>query len=285
MHSFLIKKKHNQVAQCYPQETRSFPQQIINLLYENYQNLNPNLRKTMVQGLILLRNKDIIPSITVLSLFYTLFRVHDKQLRDLLYTHIISDIKNTNAKHKNNKLNKTLQNFMYTILQSTTDSTNVVAAKKSLDACIELYKKGIWNDSKTVNIISEACFHSVTKIKVAAIQFFLGSNNANQDEDSEDDYDIPDIKRLQHINLVNKTKRSKCLYCCKKSSLYESGSRLIRFCSCGILFDHKDNDWSEGSTKVTIKYIICTASRPIESRVTEKTWCSWSSSDTATNFQ
>ncbi|CAG8634185.1 11438_t:CDS:10, partial [Racocetra persica] len=68
----------------------------------------------------------------------------------------------------------------------TTDSTNVVAAKKSLDACIELYKKGIWNDSKTVNIISEACFHSVTKIK-----------------------DIPDIKRLQHINLVNKTKRSK----------------------------------------------------------------------------
>ncbi|CAG8472071.1 24088_t:CDS:10 [Cetraspora pellucida] len=176
----------SQVAQCYPQETRSFPQQIINLLSENYQNLNPNLRKTMVQGLILLRNKDIIPSITVLSLFYTLFRVHDKQLRDLLYTHIISDIKNTNAKHKNNKLNKTLQNFMYTILQSTTDSTNVIAAKKSLDACIELYKKGIWNDSKTVNIISEACFHSVTKIK-----------------------DIPDIKRLQHINLVNKTKRSK----------------------------------------------------------------------------
>ncbi|RIB06449.1 SDA1-domain-containing protein [Gigaspora rosea] len=187
----------SQVAQCYPQETNKFPQQLITLLSEHYQNLNPNLRKTMVKGLILLRNKEIIP-------------IRDKQLRELLYSHIISDIKNNNAKHKNNKLNKTLQNFMYTILQNTTDNINVVAAKKSLDACVELYKKGIWNDSKTVNIISEACFHSVTKIKVTAIQFFLGSNNENQDEDSEDDdQDIPDIKRLQHINLINKTKRSK----------------------------------------------------------------------------
>ncbi|CAG8548780.1 4568_t:CDS:10 [Scutellospora calospora] len=211
----------SQVAQCYPQETNTFSQQLINLLSEHYQILNPNLRKTMVQSLILLRNKDIIPSITVLSLFYTLFRVRDKQLRDLLYSHIISDIKNNNAKHKNNKLNKTLQNFMYTILQSTTDSTNVIAAKKSLDACIDLYKKGIWNDSKTVNIISEACFHSVTKIKVTAIQFFLESDNENQDEDSEDDYqDIPDIKRLQHINLVNKTKKSKLRKLEKAISIY-----------------------------------------------------------------
>ncbi|CAG8763919.1 34124_t:CDS:10 [Gigaspora margarita] len=190
----------SQVAQCYPQETNKFPQQLITLLSEHYQNLNPNLRKTMVQGLILLRNKEIIPSITLLSLFYTLFRVRDKQLRELLYSHIISDIKNTNAKHKNNKLNKTLQNFMYTILQNTTDNINVIAAKKSLDACVELYKKGIWNDSKTVNIISEACFHSVTKIKVTAIQFFLGSSNENQEEDSEDD----DVKFLIYIGFSEK---------------------------------------------------------------------------------
>lgn len=99
-----------------------------------------------------------------MSLFFTLFRTRDKQLRELLYTYIVTDIKNQNAKHKNNKLNKTLQSFMYTILQGQQQqqqqqqnnikiggrrtnseiSENSIAAKKSLDVCIELYKKGIW---------------------------------------------------------------------------------------------------------------------------------------------
>jgi protein SDA1 len=98
-----------------------------------------------------------------LSLFFTLFRTRDKQLRELLYSYIVTDIKNQNAKHKNNKLNKTLQSFMYTILQGQQQqqqqqnnvkigggrtnsemSENSIAAKKSLDVCIELYKKGIW---------------------------------------------------------------------------------------------------------------------------------------------
>ncbi|CAG8556062.1 6710_t:CDS:10 [Gigaspora rosea] len=131
----------SQVAQCYPQETNKFPQQLITLLSEHYQNLNPNLRKTMVKGLILLRNKEIIP-------------IRDKQLRELLYSHIISDIKNNNAKHKNNKLNKTLQNFMYTILQNTTDNINVVAAKKSLDAERQKNKRENFNFS-TLHLLND----------------------------------------------------------------------------------------------------------------------------------
>lgn len=101
-----------------------------------------------------------------MSLFFTLFRTRDKQLRELLYSYIVTDIKNQNAKHKNNKLNKTLQSFMYTILQGQQQqqqqqqqqnnvkigggrinsemSENSIAAKKSLDVCIELYRKGIW---------------------------------------------------------------------------------------------------------------------------------------------
>ncbi|CAI2165612.1 1718_t:CDS:10 [Funneliformis geosporum] len=217
----------SQVAQCYSQETSSFPNQLINLLSECYQILNPNVRRTMVQALVLLRNKDIIPSITLLSLFFTLFRARDKQLRELLYSYIVTDIKNQNSKHKNNKLNKTLQSFMYTILQGRQqqqqEQNNVkiggeridskmgedsISAKKSLDVCIELYRKGIWNDAKTVNVIAEACFHQISKIKVTAIKFFLGSNQ-DQDDSSEDEKEIPNIKRLQHINQINKAKKSK----------------------------------------------------------------------------
>ena len=65
---------------------------------------------------------------------------------------------------------------MYTMLRDT----NVIAAKKSLDVMVELYRKNIWNDAKTVNVLTTACFSSVTKViltstrltqKITAIMF------------------------------------------------------------------------------------------------------------------
>ena len=38
---------------------------------------------------------------------------------------------------------------------------------------IELYKRQIWNDEKTVNVIAEACMNSNPKIVVSACKFFL----------------------------------------------------------------------------------------------------------------
>lgn len=80
-------------------------------------------------------------------MFFTLFKCKDKALRELLYNHIVNDIKNANAKAKNNKLNKTLQSFMFTILESAktgSSDENAVAAKKSVDICVDLYGKNIW---------------------------------------------------------------------------------------------------------------------------------------------
>lgn len=38
---------------------------------------------------------------------------------------------------------------------------------------IELYKRKIWNDDKTVNVIAEAALNPNPKICVAACKFFL----------------------------------------------------------------------------------------------------------------
>ncbi|KAF9970165.1 Protein SDA1 [Actinomortierella ambigua] len=200
------------VSPCYPEETKDFPDKIIALLSKHYQILNPELRRTMVQALVLLRNRELVSSTSLLSLFFTLFRCRDKQLRDTLYNHIVNDIKASNQKAKNNKMNKTLQGFMYTMLTSAegaagTGSENAIAAKRSLDICIELYRKNIWNDAKTVNVIAHACFSPVTKIMVTAIQFFLGHNE--DAEDSDDEEELPDIKALQHKQLVSKKTKAK----------------------------------------------------------------------------
>ncbi|KAF9948660.1 Protein SDA1 [Modicella reniformis] len=201
-----------QVSPCYPEETKEFPDQVIALLSKHYQILNAELRRTMVQALVLLRNREMISSTSLLSLFFILFRCRDKVLRDILYNHIVNDIKVSNQKAKNNKMNKTLQGFMYTMLTSAegaagTGSENAIAAKRSLDVCIELYRKNIWNDAKTVNVIAHACFSPVTKIVVTALQFFLGHNDDN--EDSEDEDDLPDIRSMQHKQNVAKKTKSK----------------------------------------------------------------------------
>ncbi|KAF9429444.1 Protein SDA1 [Entomortierella beljakovae] len=201
-----------QVSPCYPEETKEFPDQIITLLSKHYQILNPELRRTMVQALVLLRNREMISSTSLLSLFFTLFRCRDKILRDILYNHIVNDIKVSNQKAKNNKMNKTLQGFMYTMLTSAegaagTGSENAIAAKRSLDVCIELYRKNIWNDAKTVNVIAHACFSPVTKIMVTALQFFLGNNEDGDEEEDEDE--MPDIKAMQHKQNVSKKTKSK----------------------------------------------------------------------------
>lgn len=83
----------------------------------------------------------------LLPLFFTLFKCRDKPLREMLYNHIVNDIKNANLKAKNNRLNKTLQSYMFTILESVktgNSDENAVSAKKGVDVCIELYHKNVW---------------------------------------------------------------------------------------------------------------------------------------------
>ena len=56
---------------------------------------------------------------------------------------------------------------MYTMLKDS----NAVAAKMSLDVMVELYRKNIWNDAKTVNVITTACFSNVAKVTVRVSLF------------------------------------------------------------------------------------------------------------------
>lgn len=67
---------------------------------------------------------------------------------------------------------QSLQNFMFTMLKDN----NSKAAKMSLGIMIELYKKNIWNDAKTVNVISTACFSKINKVtelvKIKILAFY-----------------------------------------------------------------------------------------------------------------
>ncbi|XP_029371872.1 protein SDA1 homolog isoform X2 [Echeneis naucrates] len=159
-----------QVGHCYLQHLSTFPQELTELLLSHHTVIESDLRMT-------------------------------------LYTHIVADIKNINAKHKNNKVNTVLQNFMYTMLRDS----NPIAAKISLDVMVELYKRNIWNDTKTVNVITTACFSKVTKILVAGLKFFLGKDeDEKNDSDSESEAEGPTARDLMvRYNTGKKTSKNK----------------------------------------------------------------------------
>ncbi len=52
------------VAQCYPDITKQFPEDLVNLLTRHHEELEPELRDKAVGSLVLLRKKEIIDSST-----------------------------------------------------------------------------------------------------------------------------------------------------------------------------------------------------------------------------
>ncbi|CAH2301491.1 SDA1 homolog [Pelobates cultripes] len=232
-----------QTAHCYPRHLESFPQQLKSLLCSHHSVMDPDLRMTLCKALILLRNKDLISPSTILELFFELLRCHDKLLRKTLYTHIVTDIKNINAKHKNNKVNTTLQNFMYTMLRDS----NVIAAKISLDVMVELYRRNIWNDTKTVNVITTACFSKVTKILVAALKFFLGKDE-DEKKDSDSDSENEDGPTARDLilrystgkkNTKSKKKLEKAMKVLKKHKKKKK-PEIFNFSAIHLVHDPQD---------------------------------------------
>jgi len=193
-----------QVADRYQDITANFPNEIMDILSSHYSVMNSDLRLTICKALMLLRNKGLASPLMVLELFFKLLNAQDKLLRSTLYAHIVNDIKNVNAKHKNNKINTTLQNYMFSMLNDSC----AIAAKISLDIMIELYRKNIWNDTKTVNVIVTACYSKIMKVKVAALKFFLGTDFLEEHDDSDNDSDSEDdeskAKKLIVANTVSK---------------------------------------------------------------------------------
>ncbi|KAJ6547221.1 protein required for actin cytoskeleton organization and cell cycle progression [Mycena capillaripes] len=219
----------SQVATCYPKETAEFPSHLSTLLLENYGTLSPDTRKTLVQNLVMLRNKDVITSIELLkSLFPLLPRTTSSTLRSFIRKTILSDIKTANIKSKNHKLNRAVQAMLFGMVERgmegevvgdkgklrasagpTTDrmANNGEEAMWAVILTKELWRKGIWTDAKPVAIIALGCFHPVVKVQSASIHFFLGSDDEKEDSDDEAE-DVPDVRAMHHRREINKKTRS-----------------------------------------------------------------------------
>ena len=129
--------------------------------------MDRDTRISIIKVLILMRNKCLIEVIPLLKSFFHYFRINDKQLRALIYTHIITDISTSNKGKVNEnvsvcvshhgQMNRQLKSFMFDLLDSDSD----LVARKALDVMVELYRRQVWTDARAVNVIATACLSKV----------------------------------------------------------------------------------------------------------------------------
>lgn len=64
-----------QVAQCYPEKLREYPQDLMDLLNRHGSILHKDMRLSFVKALVLLRNKNLLSPTALHKLFFQLFHI------------------------------------------------------------------------------------------------------------------------------------------------------------------------------------------------------------------
>jgi protein SDA1 len=231
------------VADCYLDLTTPFPDHLISLLVQHHASLDTELREKIVTSLVILRNKNVIDSVKLLNaLFPILIATHSKTLRAFIFTKIIADIRASNTKTTNHKLNRTFQNTLFTLVTADPASSNGLWSVKLTR---EFWKRQIWTDAKAVDIMKEAALSDNQKVVVGGVRFFLGGDKEREDhEDESSDDDAIDMSQLRHQLGINKKtkKRARDLKKAtvtvrKKEKKKKTQTHLLNFSALHLLHD------------------------------------------------
>ena len=126
-------------------------------------------------------------------------------MRTLLFQKFLYDLRTSNSKTTNHRLNLTIQNVLYNLLTSDRASAKGIWAVKITR---ELWKRQIWTDPKAVEIMKEASLADNEKVVVGGVRFFLGGDQEREEmEDESSDDEAVDMGKLKHQMGINKKKK------------------------------------------------------------------------------
>jgi len=222
------------VAGHYPESRLEYPKLLVELAVSPL--TEAGLRRTVVQCLLLARKNKML---TVEAALETLFKMlleggqtgGDKALREQLYQSIVGEISRANRPQKANSLNQRLQNYLYKLLgrlspeagkEGEVEEEQGQALLKCLEIVIELFRKGVWQDSHTVNLLAEAAMKRPTgRILRCVLHFFLGrfrgkslrkspagDGESEEENEEEEKGKGTDYKGMLHRSHLNGSRRS-----------------------------------------------------------------------------
>ena len=151
--------------------------------------MDPPLRLALAKALMLLRNRGAVSAEELLPLWVGCLRLKDKSLRRLVCAHVVADVKRSNSKRRDDRLNRAAQAALGA---SAAADESSAAARASLGLLAELWRRRLWRDARTANAVAGGCSHADERVAVSALKFFLGEDAAEAaagDESSDDDDD------------------------------------------------------------------------------------------------
>jgi protein SDA1 len=194
----------SQTSSCYKDKCTGVPLQLMDLMQNSAPTLHPDVRATVLQALIVLRNKGMIDPFDLIKLAFRLISIEDKALRLNLQAFIIQDIKTINQDRRNDKLNRKIQACLFGIVSE--DSS--IAARKTVEILADLYRRRVWTDQRTVNVIAHACLNQAVRVMVTAINFFLGiESKMDDDDDEEKQAEVIPVNFHEHSKKTKKRAR------------------------------------------------------------------------------
>lgn len=229
------------IADCYPDVMARYPEDLDEIITQHHAILHPELREKIVSSLLLLRRKDVVDSATVLkSLFPILVSSPSKSLRALLFSKILSDLRNSNSKSINHPLNRTIQTVLYNLVTADRASPRAIWAIKITR---EMWKRQIWTESKPVDVMKEACLADNEKVIIGGVRFFLGGDKEREeleDDDSDAEVDLGKVKHNITINKKSKKQKksyTKALDKVKRQERKKNAPHPLNFSALHLLHD------------------------------------------------
>jgi hypothetical protein len=146
------------VAHHYRHELGGYEQKVLSLLEERNASLDPKLRLTLIKAVIQMRVHDVLLPHATLPLFFRLLGTQDKTVREVVQKHIMTDLRGINTGRRNEKTNKLLQNFLFTLLRESDEMTSACAT----EVVVHLYNQHIWTGAKTVNVLATAALSPIS---------------------------------------------------------------------------------------------------------------------------
>ncbi|CBH11236.1 hypothetical protein, conserved [Trypanosoma brucei gambiense DAL972] len=205
------------VGHCYPKECEDVAEIVLKLLQDfKGSTMTSDLRLVLVKSLALLRSKNIVSAERSFPLFFELLQERDKVLRRVILSHIVSDIRRVNMPGAKNgaAVNKKAQNFLFGVMADD----DPVQARCAEMVMIDLYRRRVWADERTVEVLTQACFSRHTAIIRTALRFFLlqmpkiTSMDSKNEDDDDDDPGRAISKMKQKLKIKKKTgKRERIL--------------------------------------------------------------------------
>ncbi|ONH69653.1 Protein SDA1 [Cyberlindnera fabianii] len=238
------------VCSCFPKETANFPNELKSLITNNHRELTPELREKIIQCLVMMRNKDVITAESLIQTIFPLLSAysgaanlnsqHSKALRHQVYSTLITLLKSLNTGAKNQKLNRSTQALLFNLLEQK-DAQGLWATKLTR----ELWRRGIWDDSRTVEIMTQATLHPDTKVAYSGVKFFLGADkerdeNFEDDDSDEEGFDLGSLKHKMTVGKKTgkaKKKLDNAMKQMKKKSSAKHSATYLNFSAIHLLRD------------------------------------------------